>query len=171
MLSLLIPSNVEVVWGDNFLKVVGPLGKIIKHKNEISLAIKNNRLYFLGGESNEKKHFYLTLLNGLIVGVSKGYRQKLKLIGVGYKAFIKNNKLFLKLGFSHEVIYSIPNDVTIQCSKSKGTLIVVTGKELSRVSQVTAEIRSYRQPDVYKGKGIHYYNEKIILKKGKRETK
>lgn len=171
MLSLLIPSNITVEWGDNFLKVNGPSGTIIKHKNKISLALKENRLYILDLDSNEKKYFYLTLLRTLIIGVSKGYRQKLKLVGVGYKAFIKDKNLILKLGYSHEVSYNIPADVSIQCSKNKGLLIVVTGKELFRVSQVIAEIRSYRKPDVYKGKGIHYYKEKIILKKGKRENK
>ena len=133
--------------------------------------MKNNRLYILDVESNEKKHFYLTLLRALIIGVSKGYRQKLKLVGVGYKASIKDKNLVLKLGFSHEIIYPIPEDISIQCSKNKGILILVTGKEFFRVCQVISEIRSYRKPDVYKGKGIHYYKEKIILKKGKRENK
>ena len=143
----------------------------MKRKGNISLAIKENRVYILGLESNEKKHFYLSLLRALLVGVSKGYRRKLRLVGVGYKAAIHEGCLVLKLGYSHEVIYTIPEDVTVRCSKNKGTLIVLHGKELHRVSQVANEIRSLRLPDAYKGKGIHYDKEQLKLKKGKREGK
>lgn len=79
--------------------------------------------------------------------------------------------MFLKIGFSHEIIYNIPRDIIIQTSKLKGVLILIKGIELFRVCQVASKIRSFRRPDIYKGKGIHYYKEKLILKKGKRETK
>ena len=92
-------------------------------------------------------------------------------MGVGFRASIKDKILFLKLGYSHEIKYNIPEDVEILCAKAKGTLLFLRGKELYRVSQVASEIRSLRSPDAYKGKGIHYDNEQIILKKGKRESK
>lgn len=171
MLSLLIPAKISISWGNKFLKILGPLGSIIKHKNNISLALKNNRLYFLGIKENQKKYFYWSLLHNLILGVLKGYRRKLKLVGVGYRSVVKENKLFLKIGFSHEIIYNIPRDIIIQTSKLKGVLILIKGIELFRVCQVASKIRSFRRPDIYKGKGIHYYKEKLILKKGKRETK
>jgi len=110
-------------------------------------------------------------LHQLIVGVTKGYTQKLRLIGVGYRATINNNNLILKLGFSHEVVYSFPKEISIIPAKSKGTILLIKGFELTTVKQVAADIRSLRQPDAYKGKGIHYYNEILKLKKGKREGK
>lgn len=171
MLSISIPPKVNLEWGNNFLKVTGPLGSIIKQKGNLSLVVKDNRLYILGLESDTRKHFYLSLLRTLLTGVTKGYSKKLRLIGVGFKAFVLNKNLVLKLGYSHEINYKIPEDIQISCSKSKGTLIVLKGKELHRVSQVASEIRSFRIPDAYKGKGIHYDKEQINLKKGKREGK
>ena len=171
MLSVSIPSNVTLNWGDDFLKITGPLGSVIKQKGSLSLGLKENRVYILGLESSEKKHFYLSLLRALMFGVSKGYSRKLRLNGVGYKAVVINTKLNLKLGFSHAVTYDIPKDINLECSKNKGILIRVKGTELHRVCQVAAEIRALRMPDVYKGKGIHYNKEQLKLKKGKREGK
>lgn len=111
------------------------------------------------------------MIRNLLVGVHKGFCQRLKLVGVGFRAMIKENKLILKLGFSHEVSYMIPTDVDIMCSKTKGILLLLKGKEKERVAQVAREIRNLRQPDAYKGKGIHYSKEILKLKKGKREGK
>jgi large subunit ribosomal protein L6 len=107
----------------------------------------------------------------LIVGVSKGFTQKLRLIGVGFRGTLNNNVLNLKLGFSHEVKYEIPSDISILVSKNKGTVLIIKGKENFRVHQVAHEIRLLREPDAYKGKGIQYKKEILILKKGKRESK
>jgi large subunit ribosomal protein L6 len=95
----------------------------------------------------------------------------LKLIGVGFKATVIENTLKLKLGFSHEIEYTFPTEVTITPATSKGTILLIKGPELTQVNQVAADIRRLRQPDAYKGKGIHYYNEILKLKKGKREGK
>ncbi len=111
------------------------------------------------------------MLEQLCIGVTKGFKQKLKLVGVGYRAALVENQLVLKLGYSHEVRYSIPKDITITPSKNKGVLLLVQGIELDRVKQVAVEIRRFREPDAYKGKGIHYYREVLRLKKGKREGK
>jgi len=111
------------------------------------------------------------MIRNLILGVSKGYRQRLKLVGVGFRATLKDNKIFLKIGFSHEIAYQIPDDVQIVPSKAKGIFLLLKGKEKERVSQVAREIRNLRQPDAYKGKGIHYNKEILKLKKGKREGK
>jgi len=171
MLSISIPANVTLIWGNDFLKITGPLGSVVKRKGNISLTLKDNRLYIFGVESNEQKHFHLSLLRTLLVGVSKGFKIKLRLVGVGYKAIINGNILNLKLGFSHSISYDIPKDVEVQSSKNKGTLIIIKGIELHRVCQVAAEIRFLRVPDAYKGKGIHYDKEQLQLKKGKREGK
>ena len=171
MFSLLIPQKVTLNWSKDFFEVNGPLGTITKQKGDLSFAIKDQRLYFLNIENNPKKYFYLSLMRSLFLGVSKGYHKKLRLIGVGFKAFVVQKKLNLKLGFSHEVIYDIPNDIDILTGKTKGVLLFIRGKELGRVCQVAAEIKALRFPDVYKGKGIHYDKEIIKLKKGKREGK
>jgi len=171
MLSIPIPFKVFLNWGNDFLKITGPLGSVVKQKGDLSLAIKSNRLYILDLESNSRKHFYFSLLRSILIGVSKGYRRKLRLIGVGFKGFIKKNQLILKIGYSHEIAYNIPEDVQIQCSKNKGLLILLKGKELHRVCQVASEIRALKIPDVYKGKGIHFDKEIVTLKKGKREGK
>jgi large subunit ribosomal protein L6 len=110
-------------------------------------------------------------MRSLLVGVLKGYRSKLKLVGVGYKARVLNKKLYLKVGYSHEALYDIPEDIEIICSKLKGTLLLIKGKEEQRVRQVAMEIRNLREPDAYKGKGIHKQGELLKLKKGKREGK
>jgi ribosomal protein L6P/L9E len=92
------------------------LGTIIKHKNKISLALKENRLYILDLDSNEKKYFYLTLLRTLIIGVSKGYRQKLKLVGVGYKAFIKDKNLIETYKAGSNYIKSVQKEMNLDQS-------------------------------------------------------
>ena len=171
MKSLLIPDNVTITWGKDFFKATGPLGTVIKQKGDLSFAIKNNRLYFLENTEDHKKHFYFSMISNLIIGVSKGYRCKLRLVGVGFRASVINKNLVLKIGYSHEIIYKIPEDITILCGKAKGTLLVIKAKELNKVTQVAAEIRSLRIPDAYKGKGIHYDKEVLNLKKGKREGK
>lgn len=178
-LSIVIPKEVEITWGVNFVKIKGPLGTVIKQKGNLEFAIENSRLYLLSSSNeekdNEKKLFHLSLLRALIIGVSKGYKQKLRLVGVGYRAqIIENNlehQLSLKIGYSHEVIYPIPSDIDIVCSKAKGTTLLIKGIELYRVRQVASEIRALHVPDAYKGKGIHYNKEVLKLKKGKREGK
>ncbi len=171
MLKLNLPKNVKVSWGESFIKVEGPLGVIIKQKDSFFLAIKENSLYLWAPNKEFKENFYLIMLKNLIIGVTKGYRQRLKLIGVGFRAAVKDRSIFLKIGFSHEVEYKIPEDVHIIVSKSKGIFLLIKGKEKDRVHQVSKEIRSLRMPDAYKGKGIHYNKEILKLKKGKREGK
>jgi large subunit ribosomal protein L6 len=111
------------------------------------------------------------MIKNLIFGVSKGYRHRLKLVGVGFKAAIKEKDVFLKIGFSHEVVYTLPNDIEGVVSKTKGSYLLLKGIEKTRVQQTAKEIRSLRMPDAYKGKGIHYQKEILKLKKGKREGK
>ena len=171
MFSVIIPPKVTLRWGKEYLQVSGPLGTVIKQKGDLSFAIKDNRLYFLDIDTDPKRHFYLSLIRSIFLGVSKGYRRKLRLIGVGFRAVVQDKLLKLKIGYSHEVNYSIPFDVEILAAKAKGTLLFLRGKELHRVCQVAAEIRALRLPDAYKGKGIHYDKENIVLKKGKREGK
>lgn len=171
MISVAIPKDVKVSWGEEFVKVEGPLGVLIKNRSGLELALKDSRLYLLTEQKEDIGDFYLSTMRYLMLGVSKGYRRKLRLVGVGFRASVVNNRLILKIGYSHEVSYQIPTDVKIVCSKAKGTLIVVKGVQAYRVNQVASEIRALRVPDAYKGKGIQFDKEIIKLKKGKREGK
>lgn len=172
MLKLSIPEKVNLSWGDDFVKVEGPLGVLIKKRANFQLAEVNSSVYlWVEDQKKGKENFYMNLLNRLMIGVSQGFRQRLKLVGVGFKASLRDNKLILKIGFSHEVIYEIPSDVKIFVSKNKGTFILIKGKEKDRVLQVAKNIRSFREPDAFKGKGIHYNKERLVLKKGKKDSK
>ena len=109
------------------------------------------------------------LILNMIVGLSKGYQQKLKIVGVGYKAELKQDTLVLYLGFSHLVYFKIPKEVKIQVLKP--TIIHISGIDKQKVFEVAAKIRMFKKPEPYKGKGIMYENEQIIRKEGKTATK
>ena len=108
-----------------------------------------------------------TLVSNLVEGVSKGFSQILEINGVGYRAAVQGKNLQLQLGYSHDVIYPIPAGIDIKCEKP--TIIVVSGSDRQKVGQVSAEIRGYRKPEPYKGKGIKYAEEKIRRKEGKKK--
>ena len=107
------------------------------------------------------------LINNMVVGVSKGFEKKLQLVGVGYRAQVKGKVLDLSLGFSHPVEYSIPEGITIQTPSQ--TEIVVSGSDKQKVGQVAAEIRRYRPPEPYKGKGVRYADEHVVRKEAKKK--
>ena len=106
-------------------------------------------------------------INNLVVGVTKGFEKKLEINGVGYKAAVEGKNLQLSLGYSHDVVYPIPTGVTI--TTPKPTEITVTGIDKQQVGQVAAEIRAYRKPEPYKGKGVKYAGEFIFRKEGKKK--
>lgn len=171
MLSLKLPKKVTIDWGIDFIKVEGPLGIIIKRRGEFNLAIKDAIVYVWSNTNIQEESTYLAYIRSMVVGVWKGFTQKLKLVGVGFRASITQDILQLKLGYSHEINYKIPEDISILVSKNKGTVLIIKGKENYRVQQIAREIRQLRVPDAYKGKGIQYKKEILILKKGKRESK
>ena len=108
-----------------------------------------------------------TLISNLIEGVTKGYEEKLEISGVGYRAAVQGKNLQLQVGLSHDVAYPIPTDITI--ATPKPTEITITGADKQLVGQVAAEIRSYRPPEPYKGKGVKYAGEYIFRKEGKKK--
>ncbi len=108
-----------------------------------------------------------TLVENLIEGVNKGFTKTLEITGVGYRAAMKGKDLQLQLGFSHDVVYQVPEGVQVACTKP--TEIVVSGIDKARVGQVAAEIRNYRKPEPYKGKGVKYAGEYIFRKEGKKK--
>ena len=108
-----------------------------------------------------------SLLNNMMIGATKGFQKKLQLVGVGYRAQVKGKVLDLSLGFSHPVEYAIPEGITIETPSQ--TEIVVSGSDKQKVGQVAAEIRRYRPPEPYKGKGVRYSDEYVIRKEAKKK--
>ena len=108
-----------------------------------------------------------TLVNNLVLGVSKGYAQQLEISGTGYRAAVQGKNLQLQLGYSHDIVYPIPPGIDIKCEKP--TLVLVSGIDKQKVGQVAAEIRGFRKPEPYKGKGVKYAEEKIRRKEGKKK--
>jgi len=108
-----------------------------------------------------------SLLSNMAHGVTEGYERKLELVGVGYRAQVQGKNLNLTLGFSHPVVYSAPEGIDIQTPSQ--TEVVITGTDKQKVGQVAAEIRRFRPPEPYKGKGVRYANERVVLKEAKKK--
>jgi large subunit ribosomal protein L6 len=108
-----------------------------------------------------------TMVANLVAGVTKGFEEKLEISGVGFRATLQGKALTLTVGFSHEINYQIPEGITIVCPKP--TEIVITGADKQKVGQVAAEIRAYRKPEPYQGKGIKYADEHVVRKEGKKK--
>ena len=107
------------------------------------------------------------LLSNMVQGVSEGFEKKLELVGVGYRAQAQGNKLNLTLGFSHPVVYDVPEGVSVETPSQ--TEVVVKGSDKQKVGQVAAELRRYRPPEPYKGKGVRYSNERVVIKEAKKK--
>lgn len=170
MLSLNIPKNINIIVIEDYIQIEGPLGSIKKKKSKNMILYfdkTSNKLWFLN-ENTVEKHFYLAILNKLILGVWKGYSVKLNIIGVGYKAFLEDNLLILKVGFSHNISYKIPKDIKIKILTQKLLTIIIFGNNFQKVNQVAADIRLLKPIEPYKGKGIKYFKEIWKKKEGKK---
>jgi large subunit ribosomal protein L6 len=167
-----IPSGVEVQMSGQTLSAKGSLGTLrLVVSNEVTAAIAEGAVTIT--PKNDTKHARAmwgttrALVNNMVTGVTKGFSVALEINGVGYRAAVQGNSLNLQLGYSHEVAYPIPNDVKIVCERP--TLINITGADRQRVGQIAAEIRAYRPPEPYKGKGIKYSTETVRRKEGKKK--
>jgi len=170
---IILPSQVNVTLEGRTVKVEGPLGRLsytIPH--QLNIQIKDREVHVVrnSDERQVKALHGLTrsLINNMVIGVSQGYKKTLEIVGVGYKAEVKGNKLILNLGYSHPIEYPIPEGIKIKVEKQ---LITVEGADKYLVGQTAANIRSFRKPDVYKGKGIKYTDEIIRKKAGKTGAK
>ncbi|GLK85495.1 50S ribosomal protein L6 [Ancylobacter defluvii] len=167
-----VPAGVTAAIDGQTVKVKGPKGALeVKIVDEIGASLDGNVISFKPrGESNRHMAMWglsRTLVSNLVEGVTKGFEKKLEISGVGYKAAVQGKNLNLSLGYSHDVIYAIPEG--IQIVTPKPTEIVVTGIDRQKVGQVAAEIRDYRGPEPYKGKGVKYAGEFIFRKEGKKK--
>lgn len=170
MLSLNIPKQISIEVSENWLLIKGPLGSKKKKKSKNLQLIfdkESSKLWLLNTTLNNK-HFYLKILNNMILGVWKGFCVKLNIIGVGYKVFLEKDHLLFKLGFSNNIIYPIPADIKIKITTQKQITILIFGNDFQKLNQIAAEIRALKPADPYKGKGIKYFNEIVKKKEGKK---
>ncbi|ASP28697.1 50S ribosomal protein L6 [Spiroplasma corruscae] len=166
-----IPAGVEVnVDQDNVVTIKGPKGELKQSFSPlIKITVEDQKITTV--RVNEIKHTKQlhgttnSLLEGMLVGTHKGFLKELDIVGVGYRAALAGNKINLSLGFSHPVEYIIPEGITVEIPKP--TEIKIAGINKQLVGQVAADIRAYRRPEPYKGKGVKYREEKIIRKQGK----
>lgn len=165
-----IPPKVKVEIKDFFVAVEGPKGKLGQRiPSRISAVVEKNNVVIgrRGDDAQAKALHGLTraLINNMVKGVSEGYVKKLEIHGVGFKAAIKGKQLDLALGFSHQILYDIPEQIKVTVEDN--TKLTIEGPSKQIVGQVAAEIRSYYPPEPYKGKGVRYAGEHIVRKEGK----
>jgi large subunit ribosomal protein L6 len=167
-----VPSGITAKVAGQTVKVKGPKGtlEVVLH-DDVSVALDGDRIKI--DPRNETKRARAqwgtsrTLIANLIAGVTKGFEQRLEINGVGYRAAVQGKNLQLALGYSHDVVYPIPEGITI--ATPKPVEIVISGIDRQKVGQVAAEIREFRPPEPYKGKGVKYANERIFRKEGKKK--
>lgn len=167
-----VPLGVEVKFGTEEVTVKGSLGSLSAPLcAEVGIVLENGNITFT--PKNMSKHAQAmsgtlrALLNNMVVGVSQGFEKKLQLVGVGYRAQAQGSTLNLSLGFSHPVVYTLPEGISAQTPSQNE--IVIKGADKQKVGQVAAEIRGYRVPEPYKGKGVRYSDEVIVLKETKKK--
>ena len=167
-----IPNNVKASLDQNEIKISGPKGELSAPIFEGSeIEISDNTISINKSTNNPDfvKNWGLqrTLIFNSIIGVSEGFSKKLEINGVGYRAQMKGSNLQLSLGFSHDVNYETPEGIKIETPSQ--TEIIISGIDKQKVGQVAAEIRSFRPPEPYKGKGVKYEDEYIFRKEGKKK--
>ncbi|KLT72815.1 50S ribosomal protein L6 [Neisseria arctica] len=167
-----VPAGVEVKFGTDKLTVKGKNGELsLPLTADVSIELNEGQLTF--SAANNSKHAgamsgtIRALVANMVKGVSEGFEKKLQLIGVGYRAQAQGTTLNLSLGFSHPIVYEMPEGVAVQTPSQ--TEIVLTGADKQVVGQVAAEIRNFRPPEPYKGKGVRYVGEVVVMKEAKKK--
>ena len=167
-----LPKGVTAQVTNGTVAVKGPKGELkLKLVPEVTADVKDGAIAITPREQDDRSRamwgMQRTLVNNLVKGVTEGYTEKLEISGVGYRAAVQGKKLNLQLGFSHDVNHPIPDGIQIVCEKP--TMITITGIDKQLVGQTASEIRSYRPPEPYKGKGVKYAGERIRRKEGKKK--
>jgi len=167
-----VPKGVEVTLSDSEVAVTGPLGTLkqfllpavrVEQEGEQLLCRAVEGVPNAGAMSGTMR----ALLNNMVIGVTKGFEKKLNLVGVGYRAQAQGAKLNLTLGFSHPVVHDMPNGIKVETPTQ--TEILIKGIDKQVVGQVAAEVRAYRSPEPYKGKGVRYSDEVVVIKETKKK--
>jgi large subunit ribosomal protein L6 len=164
-----IPNKVEARLVKNSIHISGPKGKLeytFTDKLKVELDNKNIIVSRMN-DSKEQKSLHGTtrqMINNLIIGVTVGFKKELTIIGVGYQAMMQGKRLQIQLGFSHDIVFELPEGINIIANKTE---LTIEGVDKQLVGSVAAKIRSFRKPEPYKGKGIRYKNEHVRSKQGK----
>lgn len=164
-----VPKGVEIDIQGGEVKVKGPKGNLALQLHPSVRLEKDEDNYVVRPESDGAVPMagtYRSLVNNMVVGVSEGFEKKLTLVGVGYRAQTQGTTLNLSLGFSHPIEYQAPEGITIESPSQ--TEIVIRGCDKQRVGQVASEIRAFRPPEPYKGKGVRYSDERVVRKEAKK---
>ena len=171
-----IPAGVEVNINGQDVKVKGKLGELsLRVHDSVKVAIEEQdgaKVVALKPANDERKTKAIwptmrVLIKNMVIGVSEGYKKNLEIKGVGYRAALQGTTLVLQLGYSHEIKYALPKDIKVKVDEQ--TKLEITGHDKQKVGQVAADIRSYRPPEPYKGKGVRYTDEYILRKEGKKK--
>ena len=168
-----IPSGVEVQLSGNVLVFKkGSVQKELDTKGNVGVKIEDGNIVFASKSDDRKDRAfwgtYRSLAQNVVIGLTQGFEKKLEINGVGYRAAVKGNILELQLGFSHPVNYEFPKDVQIVVEKN---IVTISGTDKQVIGQIAAEVRAFRPPEPYKGKGVKYSDEVIIRKAGKTAKK
>ncbi|MHB0920726.1 MAG: 50S ribosomal protein L6 [Thiomonas sp. 13-66-29] len=169
---IVVPKGVEVSLTQEQIAVKGGLGRLERRLNPlVKVELQSGALTFAPSDASREAHAlsgtYRALVAGMVAGVDKGFEKKLTLVGVGYKAQVQGAKLNLSLGFSHPVIRDMPAGIKVETPTQ--TEIVLKGVDKQLVGQVAADIRAIRPPEPYKGKGVRYANEVVVIKETKKK--
>lgn len=169
---VVVPAGVEITLAANEVSVKGPLGMLKQALNaDVKVEREGDKLLCSATsgskQANAMSGTIRALLANMVHGVSKGYERKLTLVGVGYRAQAAGDTLNLTLGFSHPVAHKMPKGVKVETPTQ--TEIVLKGTDKQQIGQVAAEVRAYREPEPYKGKGVRYADEVVILKETKKK--
>ncbi|AEP37235.1 50S ribosomal protein L6 [Taylorella asinigenitalis 14/45] len=169
---VVVPSGVEVKIAADSINVKGPLGELKQElSNDVVVSLDDGKITF--AVANDSRHANAmsgtlrALVNNMVTGVSKGFERRLTLIGVGYRAQVQGQNLKLELGYSHDIIHPLPQGVKAECPSQ--TEIVLKSHDKQAVGQVAANIRAYRPPEPYKGKGVRYADEHVAIKEVKKK--
>jgi len=167
-----VPDKVSATVDGQHVSVKGPKGELSTTLVEEVLVKLEDGAIEVSPRDDSKRARSMwgmsrTIVNNLVTGVTEGFTQKLEINGVGYRAQMSGKNIQLQLGLSHDVVYPVPEGIEVKCPKP--TEIEISGIEKQRVGQVAAELRAYRPPEPYKGKGVKYAEERIIRKEGKKK--
>ena len=166
--AIAIPAGVKVAVSGNTVTVEGKAKLSLDLPPYVAVEVADNQVVVKQvGEAREAGAMHglaRSLINNMVIGVTAGFKKELQIVGVGYKAALQGSKLNLSLGYSHPINYQIPEGVKVTLNENK---IIVEGADKQLVGETAAEIRRFRPPEPYKGKGIRYVDERIVLKEGK----
>ncbi len=169
-----IPDGVEVSTAAGVLTAKGKLGTmVVPLSDEVTVSVENGNVVVKNqSDSHHSRAMWGTmrsLVSNAVTGVSEGFTRRLEVNGVGYRAQLQGNNLNLQLGYSHDIVYKPAEGIKISVEGDRGSIIAVTGVDKQVVGQAASDIRSFRKPEPYKGKGIRYENEIVLRKEGKKK--